>query len=189
MEMLIPQKASPDNVDETMVASCEERRDFWTMLNAIAGSSVDVAQESTDEAAKQEIRKQVVSQIARGLMKLAGDDAASLDTLTDLAGSDDTQAADTSTNSNGTGQSTQSLSPWIDSSECTACDECINLNSKIFAYNDANKAVIKDPKGGPYHDLVKAAEKCTAQVIHPGLPLDPNEKDIDKWLARGEKFN
>jgi pyruvate-ferredoxin/flavodoxin oxidoreductase len=179
-------------VDETMVASCEERRDFWTMLNAIASSSAGVAQESTGETAKQEIRKQVVSQIARGLMKLAGDDAASLDTLTDLAGENELTATDFSAKSNGSGQSIgqiQSLSPWIDSSECTACDECINLNSKIFAYNDANKAVIKDPKGGPYRDLVKAAEKCTAQVIHPGLPLDPNEKDIDKWLARGEKFN
>ena len=40
-----------------------------------------------------------------------------------------------------------------------------------------------------YRDLVKAAEKCTAQVIHPGLPADRGEVDIDKWIARGEKYN
>ena len=81
------------------------------------------------------------------------------------------------------------LSPWIESDECTSCDECININSKIFAYNKDKQAYIKDPKGGPYQDLVIAAEKCTAQVIHPGLPVDPSAKDMDKWIKRGEKFN
>ncbi len=81
------------------------------------------------------------------------------------------------------------MAPWIDTDECTACDECTKLNSSIFAYNEAKKAYIKDPLGGPYKDLVKAAEKCTAQVIHPGLPKDPGEKNVDKWIARGAKFN
>ena len=60
---------------------------------------------------------------------------------------------------------------------------------KIFVYNDMGQAVIKDATGGPYEDLVKAAERCTSQVIHPGLPKDRGAKDIDKWIARGEKFN
>ena len=63
------------------------------------------------------------------------------------------------------------------------------MNSKIFVYNNDKKAIIKDPDGGPYEDLVKAAEKCTARVIHPGLPADRTEKDIDKWIKRGEKYN
>ena len=81
------------------------------------------------------------------------------------------------------------LAPWLDTPNCTACDECININSKIFAYNADKKAYIKDPNAGPYSDIVKAAEKCTAQVIHPGLPQDRNAKDIDKWIKRAEKFN
>ena len=81
------------------------------------------------------------------------------------------------------------MAPWIDTEECTACDECTNLNSSIFVYNDAGKAVIKNADGGPYSDIVKAAEKCTAQVIHPGLPRDRSAKDIDKWIARGSKYN
>ena len=65
----------------------------------------------------------------------------------------------------------------------------MGINSKIFAYNEEKRAYVKDPKGGPYRDLVRAAEKCTAQVIHPGTPLDPKEKDIDKLLKRAEKYN
>ena len=49
--------------------------------------------------------------------------------------------------------------------------------------------MIKDPNGGPYKDIVKAAERCTARVIHPGLPRDRSAKDIDKWIKRAEKFN
>ena len=78
---------------------------------------------------------------------------------------------------------------WIDTPECTACDECVNLNPQIFAYNENHKAYIKDAAAGPYRDIVKAAERCTARVIHPGLPRDRSAKDIEKWIARGRKFN
>jgi pyruvate-ferredoxin/flavodoxin oxidoreductase len=63
------------------------------------------------------------------------------------------------------------------------------INSNIFEYNADKKAIIKNPDGGPYRDLVKSAEKCTAEVIHPGLPRDRSAKDIDKWIKRAEKFN
>ena len=72
---------------------------------------------------------------------------------------------------------------------CTSCDECIGINNKIFAYDNSKHAYIKNPKGGPYKDLVKAAEKCTAQIIHPGTPADPNEKDLDKLVKRAAKYN
>ncbi|MEE4301252.1 MAG: ferredoxin, partial [Pseudomonadales bacterium] len=81
------------------------------------------------------------------------------------------------------------LAPWIDSAECTACDECIRINDRMFAYDDSGKAFLKDPEAGPYKDLVRAAEKCTARVIHPGLPRDRDGKDTAKWIKRGEKYN
>ena len=81
------------------------------------------------------------------------------------------------------------MAPWIDSEDCTACDECILINPQIFGYNDAKQATIKSAEAGPYRDLVKSAEKCTAQIIHPGLPRDRSAKDIDKWIKRAEKFN
>jgi len=81
------------------------------------------------------------------------------------------------------------MAPWLDSAECTACDECTRINDAIFAYGADGKAFIKNAAGGPYSDLVRAAEKCTARVIHPGLPADRSAPDIAKWIKRGEKYN
>ena len=78
--------------------------------------------------------------------------------------------------------------PWIETTLCTTCDECIAINKKIFAYNAEKKAIIKDPRGGPYRDIVKAAEKCSSGAIHPGMPLDPKEKDLEKWIQRAKTY-
>ncbi len=169
-------------VDSIMVKSSEERRDFWVMLKAIAGV---VPEESESlEQLEAKTRRDVVSRIASGLLKLAEGGAVDLEegAARLLEGTRETSPAP----AEGGGQY---MAPWIDTEDCTACDECTNLNSSIFAYNESKQAYIKDPRGGPYRDLVKAAEKCTAQVIHPGLPGDRSDKDIDKWIARGEKFN
>lgn len=78
--------------------------------------------------------------------------------------------------------------PWIDERLCTTCDECTALNKHIFAYNGKKKAYIKDAKAGPFKDIVKAAEKCASGAIHPGLPLNPAEKDLEKFIKRAEPF-
>jgi pyruvate-ferredoxin/flavodoxin oxidoreductase len=75
------------------------------------------------------------------------------------------------------------------SSECTGCGECVMLNPQIFAWNDKKQAVVKDPKGGPYKDIVKSAERCAARCIKPGTPANPNEPGVEKLLKRAEKFN
>ena len=46
-----------------------------------------------------------------------------------------------------------------------------------------------DLKAGSFRDLVMAAERCPAGIIHPGTPLNRNEKDLDKWVKRAEPFN
>lgn len=79
--------------------------------------------------------------------------------------------------------------PTIDTDDCTACGECIEVNPKIFGWNDDKQAAILDAKSGPYKDIVKAAEKCPAQVIHPGGPWDPNEKDLPALVERAKKYN
>jgi pyruvate-ferredoxin/flavodoxin oxidoreductase len=81
------------------------------------------------------------------------------------------------------------LEPYIDTSRCTTCNECTNLNNRMFAYNADKQAYIKDAKAGTYAQLVMAAEKCPAALIHPGTPLNPNEKDLQKWMTRAEPFN
>lgn len=81
------------------------------------------------------------------------------------------------------------LEAYIDSARCTSCNECINLNKKMFVYNAAKQAEIKDAAAGTFQQLVLAAERCPVSIIHPGSPLHPNEKDLEKWVKRAEKFN
>lgn len=167
-------------VSKTMVQSCEERRDFWIMLKAIAGVKDQIAAPKEDLESK--IRAEVVGKIAKGLLKLAGEDGAGImDLALENAPEKTTEAAPAAKG--------DAMAPWLETEQCTSCDECIKLNPAIFAYNTDKKAFIKNPNGGPYTDLVKAAEKCTAGVIHPGLPADRNFPDVDKWIKRGEKFN
>jgi ferredoxin len=81
------------------------------------------------------------------------------------------------------------IEPHIDSARCTSCNECTNLNGKLFAYNASKQATIKDPKAGTFQQLVLAAERCPVGIIHPGTPLNPKEKDLAKWVKRAEPFN
>jgi pyruvate-ferredoxin/flavodoxin oxidoreductase len=78
---------------------------------------------------------------------------------------------------------------WIESPECTACDECTTLAPKTFAYNDQKLAIVINPKGGKFADIVKAAEKCTAGCIHPGTPWNMAEAGVEKLMTRAAKFN
>ena len=79
--------------------------------------------------------------------------------------------------------------PWLDTAMCTTCDDCMGVNKMMFAYNGDKQAFIKDPKAGPYADLVAAAEICPAKCIHPGKPLDPNEPGLEELMARAAPFN
>jgi len=81
------------------------------------------------------------------------------------------------------------LEAYIDSARCTTCNECTNLNNRLFAYNADKQAYVKDPKAGTFQQLVIAAERCPVSIIHPGSPLNAKEKDLAKWMKRGEKFN
>ena len=63
------------------------------------------------------------------------------------------------------------------------------VNPKLFVYGESGKATITDPKNGTYKDLVIAAERCPSGSIHPGLPLNKKEKNLDKWIERAEPFN
>jgi pyruvate-ferredoxin/flavodoxin oxidoreductase len=81
------------------------------------------------------------------------------------------------------------MDPYIESERCTTCNECTNLNGRMFAYNENKQAYIKNPKAGTFAQLVQAAERCPAAIIHPGTPLNPNEKDLEKWVKRAEPFN
>ncbi len=83
----------------------------------------------------------------------------------------------------------QFTDPWIDSALCTSCEECIKINPHLFVYNSNKQAVIGDPDAGTYAELVMAAEKCPARCIHPGLPRNPDEPNLEELIERAKKFN
>lgn len=78
---------------------------------------------------------------------------------------------------------------WVESEDCTSCSDCIDALPTVFKYNSNKQAYVHNPKGGPFAKIVSAAEKCPARCIHPGLPHDPQEKDLEKWIKRAEKYN
>jgi hypothetical protein len=77
---------------------------------------------------------------------------------------------------------------YIETARCSTCNECTQLNPKMFAYDGNRQAYIKDIAAGTYAQLVEAAESCQVSVIHPGKPRDPNEPGLEELLARAEPF-
>jgi ferredoxin len=77
---------------------------------------------------------------------------------------------------------------WIETARCPSCNECQNINDKMFKYNDNKQAYIVDVKLGTYRQLVEAAEACQVSIIHPGKPWNPSEPGLDELIQRAEAF-
>jgi hypothetical protein len=78
--------------------------------------------------------------------------------------------------------------PYIETARCTTCNECTQINNKMFAYDANKQASIVNPDAGTYRQLVEAAESCQVSIIHPGKPRNPNEPGLDELKARAEAF-
>jgi hypothetical protein len=78
--------------------------------------------------------------------------------------------------------------PYIETPRCSSCDECIQINAKMFAYDANKQARIVDASAGTYRQLVEAAESCQVAIIHPGKPKNPDEPGLDELLKRAEAF-
>jgi hypothetical protein len=78
--------------------------------------------------------------------------------------------------------------PYIETPRCTTCNECTDINNKLFAYDENMQAYIADPDAGPYRDLVEAAESCQVCILHPGKPKNPNEPNLDELIKRAQPF-
>ncbi|MEW8381498.1 MAG: thiamine pyrophosphate-dependent enzyme, partial [Candidatus Thiodiazotropha taylori] len=166
---------------QEIAKSCEERRQFWRQLKGVAGEMNKVDVDALVDQAKVDMANRLSSTL---LSMAASGNADALAGSISANGSNGSAAA-----AGNNGAAAEDYEPvWIETPECTACDECIEINPKIFAYNDEKKAIITDPKGGQFKDIVKAAEKCTAACIHPGTPWNATEKDLEKFVKRAAKF-
>jgi ferredoxin len=79
--------------------------------------------------------------------------------------------------------------PWIDTPLCTSCNDCLNLNPRLFLYNEDKQVQLGDRDAGTYAQMVEAAELCPAGCIHPGRPWDPDEPGLDELIERAAPFN
>ncbi|MCB1772219.1 MAG: ferredoxin, partial [Gammaproteobacteria bacterium] len=167
-------------VAQELVRSTEERREFWQQLKSLVGMNREVDVEQV----RAETRADMARSITAGLLAMAnGGDASAL--LAEPA----TGVGDVPAGLPAAANLPWEYEPvWLETPECTACDECTDIAPKTFRYNDDKKAVVIDPQGSPYRDLVKAAEKCTAGCLHPGTPWRADEKDAEKLMKRAEKY-
>ncbi len=78
--------------------------------------------------------------------------------------------------------------PWVDTPLCTSCNDCVALNKLMFVYDDNKQVLIGDPKSGSFAQLVEAAEKCPADCIHPGKPLDSSEPNLEDLIQRAAPY-
>ncbi len=77
---------------------------------------------------------------------------------------------------------------YIETPRCATCNECTNINSKMFVYDDNKQAYIADINAGTYAQLVEAAENCQVAIIHPGKPRNPSESGLEELIKRAEPF-
>ncbi len=165
-------------VSKELAYSALERRDFWRQLKSISGYDY-----TTDkEAIIKQTRQELAQNLSNSLLSMTGGNNGSA--MNFLADSGDTSVASTG----GNGAASDHEPVWVESPECTACDDCILINPDIFKYNDEKLAVIANPQAGSYKDIVKAAEKCPAECIHPGTPFNSGESGLDKLVKRAEKY-
>jgi len=206
-------------VSSELVQLGKERLDFWGELREMSGDKIanDVREhissekeaefekrldalradyETRIEELKQTYPQDVARRMAEALMGQGGSVEGFLGAMTSVppalapVGVTGTNGPDTSTAVAAVEEEEDlGLTAWIDEETCTACDDCMKVNPKLFVYNANKKAVITDTSLGSYKDLVVAAERCPSGSIHPGSPVNKNEKDLAKWVERAEPFN
>ena len=159
-------------VAEELVRASEERLQFWRQLKDIAARPPQVDEGAVAERVRAELLQRIGASLG-----LAGTDQAPRAPLALPAPAPQPAAA-------------EGHEPcWVETPECSACDECTTLAPGVFAYNAQRKAIVVNPTGASFATLVKCAEKCTAGCLHPGTPWNPAEPGLDKLRARAAKFN
>jgi hypothetical protein len=77
---------------------------------------------------------------------------------------------------------------YVETPRCTSCEECMQVNNRLFGYDANKQAFIANIDAGTYRDLVTAAENCQVSIIHPGKPRNPDEPGLAELLERATPF-
>lgn len=200
------------------IQQCRNRLEYWTFLQSISGINKDAMEEvkadweraknKEIEALKSALQEQyekeragdiekAIKRMIKGLLNQEGDIESVLTEISssefkpfDKAGQDE-KPPEKEPLKEEKEESTAVVHEevWVESDECTSCRDCVDALPGVFKYNENKQAYVHNPKGGTFAQIVKAAERCPARCIHPGMPQNKNEESLEKWIKRAEKFN
>jgi ferredoxin len=165
--------------DDTVVQAARRCRETWHRLQELGGVHSSHAQRllAREKAAWEAGRREAVAASPAAAAPPSVRPAAATDAILAPAEAQPAAAAERSKDE-----------AWIESIRCSSCNECTQINDRMFAYNDNKQAYIKDLSAGTYRQLVEAAESCQLSIIHPGKPRDPNEPGLAELLERAQPF-
>jgi ferredoxin len=156
-------------VDEPLMRAAQRCREAWHRLQQLGGVN-------DSRAAQLLEREKKAWEDAHRLAAVAAPAAAAVETVvaaTSVAEPESARNPDV---------------PYIETIRCSSCNECTQVNPRMFAYDGNKQAYIADLKAGTYRQLVEAAESCQLSIIHPGKPWDSNEPGLEELLERAQPF-
>ena len=169
-------------VDEKLINGARNCRDLWRRLQHLGGLNDDRTAALLAKAKEAwEDERQRLTAAAEASSPPTGQDVTQPAAATEPASGVPEPMAEAPGVSAG--------DPYIETARCTTCNECTEINSQMFAYNEDMQAYIKDSDAGTYRQMVEAAEACQVCIIHPGMPRNQNEANLDELIARAEPFN
>ena len=159
-------------VDEKLIREARRCRDMWNSLQELGGINNSHAERLL--ARENEIQETTVPPATSASGVLAGPPAATpVAPVVPPAEQEAERSPDEA---------------YIETARCSTCNECTQINNKMFAYDGNKQAYIADLNAGTYAQLVEAAESCQVSIIHPGKPRNPNEAGLEELLKRAEPF-
>ncbi len=198
-------------VSSSIVKATQNQKYFWHTLKGLSGDSrVEVDTQAIADQAKAEMAQT----ITEGLMSMVGGDASALTRiLAEVPAvsakssvvpetkpkpivkekkatpkAEEKPKTEAAKKPPGEAGKTAHEAVWIETPDCTTCDECVDIAPSMFQYNEDKKAIVIDPTKGTFEDIVRSAEKCTAVIIHPGTPWNPDEPNLEQLIKRAEQF-
>lgn len=160
-------------VDERLIREARRCREMWHSLQELGGVHNSHAEKLL--ARERKAWEERMRQEAEALLATAPATVAATAQVASVA-VDDLE------------QEQSSDEAYIETPRCSTCDECMQINKNMFAYDGNKQAYIADINAGTYAQLVEAAENCQVSVIHPGKPRNPKEPGLEDLLKRAAQF-
>jgi len=172
-------------IDDKLVQAARRCLENWHRLQELGGVHSSHAERllARERAAWEEEKRREIEALRGAQPTGAGAEPA--------AAAPEPAAAATATTAEAPAEIEPERSPdeaYIETIRCSSCNECTNINDKMFAYNENKQAYIKDIKAGTYRQMVEAAESCQLSIIHPGKPINPNEPGLEELIERAKPF-